>query len=376
MAVAPVAPAGIRTPLPTFLPPTAPNGSQPAAQTPAAQAAVEAAELKRLGNAFCHAKLLLTASELGLFADLDRNGEATMEEIGMRLGVSPRGLSDFLNALVAMGLLTRRDGRFGIVEAVRPHLAPGGPTSLAGFFSRSSRVLYQAWGSLTEAIRTGLPQVPAAQQGEFEKMLSNPRTRKNYLQMMDSVSTHLASHLAKAIDWSRFRHLVDVGGARGNLAGRLVKAHPHLSATVFDLPVMGESLAEHMADLCPPSPVDFVGGNFFVHALPRGDVLIIGHVLHNWAPDERELLVRKAFAALRPGGSLLVYDAMLEDENDDLDRLVVSLNMLLVTAGGSEYPASACERWMTDAGFINVSRQRLGRTDTLVIGHKPAAVDA
>jgi SAM-dependent methyltransferase len=330
-------------------------------------------DIKRLGNAFCHAKLLQTASEVGLFADLDSyggSGGCTAAEIGARLQLHERGLLDFLDALVALGLLTRSHGRYALTAAAGAHLVPGRPTYLGGFLNRASTVLYPAWGNLTSALRTGQPQVPSAQDGEFERMLNRPGQRAQYLRMMDSVSSQLAPVLADAVDWAEFRSFVDVGGARGNLAAHLVRAHPHLTATVFDLPVMAESFDEHMATLQPPSPVRFVGGNFFVDPLPAGDLLVIGHVLHNWSPEERQLLVKKAYSALPPGGALLVYDAMLDDEPSDLARLVVSLNMLLVTRGGSEYLASECERWLSDAGFVEVSRQPLGSTDTLVLGRK------
>jgi hypothetical protein len=332
---------------------------------------LEPIDIKRLGNAFCHAKLLLTANELGLFTDLDQHGASAAAEIGARLGLSPRGLPDVLDALVMLGLLVRMDGRYDTTEAARRHLIPGRPTYLGGFLHRANRVLYPAWDNLGAALRTGEPQVPSAGPGEFERMLSNPQQRAQYLYMMDSVNSQVAPLLADAVDWREFKDLVDVGGARGNLAARLVLAHPHLSATVFDLPVMADALAEHMVTVGPPSPVHFVGGNFFADPLPAGDVLVIGHVLHNWAAEERRRLVAKAFAAVRPGGALLVYDAMLDDEPTDLDRLVVSLNMLLVTRGGSEYPASDCEAWLADAGFVGITRQALGRTDTLVVGHKP-----
>lgn len=330
-------------------------------------------DIKRLGYAFCHAKLLLSATELGLFADLDQHGPSSMEQIGTRLNLARRGLPDFLNALVALGLLTRVEERYDATEAARRHLVPSRPTYLGGFLSRSNRVLYPAWGNLTDALRTGEPQVPSARDGEFERMLAEPQQRTQYLSMMDSVNSQLAPLLAEAVDWSAVRDLVDVGGARGNLAANLVRAHPHLSATVFDLPVMADALADHMAALSPPSPVSFVGGNFFTDPLPEADVLIIGHVLHNWSPEERQLLVKKALPAVRPGGMLLVYDAMLDDESANLDRLVVSLNMLLVTQGGSEYPAAECERWLVDAGFVDVTRQPLGSNDTLVIGRRAPA---
>jgi hypothetical protein len=327
-------------------------------------------DIKRLGYGFCHAKVLLTATELGVFAALDQHGPATAAQLAERLALAGRGLTDFLNALAALGLLVRAGDTYDLTPSARAHLVPSSAEFLGGFLSRSNRVLYPAWGRLADALRTGEPQVPSARDGAFERMLADPDQRRHYLEMMDSVNATLAPLLAEAYDWSTAGHLVDVGGARGNLAANLVKAHPHLSATVFDLPVNAESHAEHMAVVRPPNTVSFVGGDFFVDPLPEGDVLIMGHVLHNWSAEERALLVKKAFAAVRPGGALLVYDAMLDDEATDLDRLVVSLNMLLVTRGGSEYPARDCERWMADAGFVTVSRTPLGSNDTLVVGRK------
>ncbi len=333
---------------------------------------MQPADIKRLGNAFCHAKLLLTASELGLFADLERHSGGTADEIGTRLGLHPRGTRDFLSALVAMGLLVKAGDRYANSHASCDHLLPASPTYLGGFFNRANRVLYPAWGRLTEALRTGEPQVPAAGGGELERMLADPRQQRQYLQMMDSVNGLLAPILATVFDWSACWRLVDVGGARGNLAAQLVRAHPHLSARVFDLPVMAGPFAEHAMPLVPDGQITFQGGDFFVEPLPAGDALILGHVLHNWSPEERQLLVKKAFAAVEPGGWLLVYDAMLDDEPTDLARILVSLNMLLVTAGGSEYPVSQCRDWFAAAGFTDIEARELGPSDTLVIGRKPA----
>ncbi len=191
--------------------------------------------------------------------------------------------------------------------------------------------------------------------------------------MMDSVNGLIAPVLAGAYDWSSCRLLVDVGGARGNLAAQLVRAHPHLSACVFDLPVMAAPFAEHVASLVPPGQVRFVGGDFFVDPLPEGDVLILGHVLHNWSAEERQVLVKKAYEAVRPGGALLVYDAMLDDGPTDLARILVSLNMLLVTAGGAEYRASECREWLAAVGFVDIEERPLTAGDTLVVGRKPAS---
>jgi hypothetical protein len=237
---------------------------------------------------------------------------------------------------------------------------------MGGFLNRANRMLYPAWGHLTEALRTGDPQVPDA----HRDMVSDPTQRDNYLRMMDSVNSLVAPLLAAAYDFGPHTVLVDVGGARGNLAAKLTQAHPHLRPHVFDLPQMAEPTADHAGTT--GVPVTFHGGDFFLDPLPSGDVLVLGHVLHNWSTEECVLLVKKAYDAVASGGTLLVYDAMLDDEPTDLARILVSINMLLVTRGGAEYPASECERWMRDAGFTAITRTPLGSTDTLVAGRKAA----
>lgn len=330
------------------------------------------AEIKQLGNAFCHAKLLLTAGEIGLFGELDRNGPGTAAELGERLRLHPRARRDFLDALAALGLLDRAGDRYDSSQLARQHLVPGRQGYLGGFLNRANRMLYPAWGNLTDALRTGAPQTPGAGD-EFQRMLADPGQLDQFLRMMDSVSGLLAPALAEAFDWSSRRELVDVGGARGDLAARLVRSHPHLTARVFDLPEMAAAFAEHVPALVGADKVTFQGGDFFVDPLPEGDVLVLGHVLHNWSPEERQLLVKKAHQALRPGGYLLVYDAMLPDEPTDLARILVSLNMLLVTPGGSEYRVTECRQYLAAAGFTALTDQDLNGTDTLVTGRKPGA---
>src|SRR5215467_705154 len=94
---------------------------------------LDPAEIKRLGNAFCHAKLLLTASDIGLFADLHA-----------------RGRRDFLYALVTLGLLSKDGDRYANTPVADANLVPGTATYMGGFLNRANRMLYPAWGNLTE----------------------------------------------------------------------------------------------------------------------------------------------------------------------------------------------------------------------------------
>lgn len=330
----------------------------------------EPADVKRLGNAFCHAKLLLTASELGLFAHLAEHPPATGPELGAALGIHPRACRDFLDALTLLGLLVREGDRYRNSPAAERCLVPGRPGHIGGFLNRADKVLYPAWGRLPDAVRTGRPQVPEARDGAFEQMLTDPERLGNYLRMMDAVNGLIAPLLATAFPWAGHSDVVDVGGARGNVAAHLLAAHPHLRATVFDLPPMEAPFDALLTERGVRDRARFTAGDFRTEDLPGGDVLIIGHVLHNWGEEDRRLIVKKAYDAVRPGGALLVYDAMLDEHPTDLARVLVSLNMLLMTEHGAEYLADDCREWLSDAGFTGVDAVPLGPADTLVIGRK------
>jgi SAM-dependent methyltransferase len=323
------------------------------------------AAIKRLGNAFCAAKLLLTAADLGVFSTLERE-PATAARLAATLEVHPRGIPDFLTALVALGLLARDGDRYRNTEATSQLLIPGKDSYVGGYLRRADRMLYPAWAKLGDAIRTGRPQAADA----FAAMSADPAKLKAFLDMMDSVNGRLVPDLLAAFPWERYRTVADVGGARGNLLARLAQAYPHLSGVVFDLPAIGPAATEHLTALGVADQVRFQPGDFFADPMPAADVVILGHVLHNWAPEERAMLVKKAYDAVPAGGALLVYDAMLEPGSTDLDKILVSLNMLLVTEGGSEYTTEDCQTWLSSAGFHDLVVRPLGPNDILVSGLK------
>jgi SAM-dependent methyltransferase len=325
-----------------------------------------AAGLLRLGNAFCDAKALLTAVELDLFGAL-KDGPATEEEIRERLRLHGRGLADFLHLLAALGVLVKTGEAFGNAAGAQRHLVPGGESYIGGFLQRSNRNLYPAWGRLSEALRTGKPQSG----GSFAEVLERPAVLRQFIGMMDALTQQLAPALVEAFPWSRYGSLLDVGGCRGNLAAHLVTANPGLRGHVFDLPPMAPFFAEHVEARGVADRLEFHGGDFFADPLPAADVVVLGHVLHDWDADQRRQLVRAAYAATNPGGALVVYDRMLDDDPRHVENLVISLDMLLVTDGGSEYPVQELRAAAAEAGFERITDQPLGDFDTIVVCHKP-----
>jgi O-methyltransferase involved in polyketide biosynthesis len=117
--------------------------------------------------------------------------------------------------------------------------------------------------------------------------------------------------------------------------------------------------------------VTFTGGDFFADPLPAVDVLILGHVLADWPTEARLELLDQAYAALSPGGTIVVYDAMIDRGNEQLDTLLQRINSAIIRDDNSQYSVTECADWLTAAGFRVV---RALRTDTITRDHFVIAV--
>ncbi|GHG83270.1 methyltransferase [Streptomyces griseocarneus] len=315
-------------------------------------------------------ELLLTAVESDLFTHLS-GAPATAEELAARLGYRLPGAESFFVGLVGLGLLETEDGRFVNAPAAEQHLVRGRPGYMGGYLQFCRRELNPSWDGLGTALRTGLPQNRAAREGNpYHSLYEDKSATDLFLDSMDMFNSGIASHLAD-LDWSRYTSFVDVGGARGNIAHELASRHPHLTGEVFDLPPLESSFTEHMAALGGAGRVSFHGGDFFADPLPEADVLIFGHVLHNWGPEDRLRLLRSAYAAVRPGGAVIVYDPMVGDAVPSLYATLASLSMLVWSNGGREYSVDECHAWLKETGFRpETVALPDGVNEVLVVAHK------
>ena len=332
--------------------------------------AVDPGPLIKLTIADCAAKVLHSAVTLGVFTAL-ADGPLDRDALAAAASIDGRMAADFLDALVGLGLLERQGAAYANAPLAQQYLVAGAPGYLGGFVELTNETLYGTWGRLTEALRTGEAQRLDPDKGGFVGDKHNdPEKMKRFLSGLDAYSDRMGKELASTVDWKSYNSFVDLGGARGNLAAVLVGAYPHLTATCFDLERTRPLFREHIGKLGLDDRVSFVGGDFFADDIPVADVVVLGHILHGFDDARRQQLLRRVSAAVRPGGLVIVYDRMIDDNRSNAERLLSSLHMRLVSQDGSEYRIGDCQRWLAEAGFAgSVARPLLG-THTLVIGSK------
>ena len=163
--------------------------------------------------------------------------------------------------------------------------------------------------------------------------------------------------MVAAFDLSRFRCLVDLGGATGHLALAACERYPGLRGVVFDLPRVAEFTRRIRLQPCP---VEFVAGDFFEDPLPEADLFAVGRILHDWGEEKIRRLLRKIHERLPEGGALLIAERLLaEDKSGPVAAHMQSLNMLVVTEG-KERTLGEYRALLEDAGFREVEGRVTG----------------
>jgi hypothetical protein len=329
-------------------------------------------KIMQLGLGFWGSKTLLSAVELGLFTELAKRAMSA-EAIAERLNLDPRALRDFLDALVSLRMLERNaGGLYSNAPEADMFLDRAKPSYIGGMLEMANTRLYPFWGSLTEALRTGRPQNEAKSGGNFfEALYADPERLEEFLSAMTGLSLGAARAISQKFPWSDYRTFIDIGGAQGGVPVQVALAHTHLTGGIFDLPAVGPVFEKYVARHGLSDRLRFYAGDFFNDPLPQADVLVMGHILHDWDMGEKRMLLKKAFEALPAGGALIVHEALIDDERrENTFGLLMSLNMLIETPGGFDYTGADCSQWMREAGFRETKVEHLVGPDSMVIGIK------
>jgi precorrin-6B methylase 2 len=326
----------------------------------------------QLGLGFWGSKTLLSAIELGVFTELADAGALDGEALRERLGLHPRSATDFFDALVALGMLEREDGRYANTAATGQFLDRTKPSYMGGMLEMANARLYRFWGSLTEALRTGIPQNEAKDGGDFFGTLYADQARlAQFARAMSAVSGAAGQAIATKFPWADHDTVIDVGCAEGAIPVQVALAHEHITGGGFDLPPLEPIFDAYVTEFGLGDRLSFTAGDFFADPLPEADVLVMGHILHDWDRDQKLTLLQKAYDALPDGGALIVYEAIIDDERRrNAFGLLMSLNMLIETPGGFDYTGADCQAWMKQTGFRDSYVEHLVGPDSMVVGLK------
>jgi hypothetical protein len=273
---------------------------------------------------------LHAAVKLDIFTAIGEK-KLTSEEIARKLNGDKRGITMLLNALSAMNLLVKSRDKYSNTSSSRSFLSKDS-TQYLGHIIMHHQHLADSWTRLDQAVTTGSPVRKRASRSDEEWL-------ESFIMGMFNLAMILAPRLAKEIDLSSRRHLLDLGGGPGTYAIHFCLDNPQLRATVYDLPATRPFAQKTIEKFGLTDRVDFLEGNYLEGEIEGVyDVAWLSHILHGEGPEDCQKIIQKSVSALEPGGMIIIHDFILDNTMDGpLFPALFSLNMLLGTPHGQSY---------------------------------------
>ena len=332
--------------------------------------------IMQVATGFWASKTLLAAVKFNLFTLL-ADQKLKAEEIRMTLGLHPRSLYDFLDALVALGFLNREglDGEALYSNTVNTafFLDKTKPAYIGGMLEMCNDRLYPFWGDLEEGLRTGLPQNEVKQTGRnpFEALYEDPQRLTQFMGAMAGIQMGAFVAFAKTFDFKKFNTLCDIGGATGLLSILVAQHNPHMQCVTFDLPKVEHVAKKWVDESEVKDRIQVVNGDFFNDSFPKADIITMGNILHDWGYENKLKLIESAYQALPKGGAIVVIESIIDDERrKNTFGLLMSLNMLIETHEGYDFSFHDFQELCRKAGFETFELLPLAGPTSAAIAYK------
>ncbi len=307
-------------------------------------------EIRGIAYGFQESRILLTAYELGLFTAIGAGRHASAG-IASLLGTDPRATDRLMNALTAMGLLVKENGRFRNSDAASSYLVRDSPGYLGGLMHTVH--LWDTWSTLSAAVKTGTSVRVRDVNERGDAWLAA------FIAAMHDRAARQAPGVVGLIDLAGVTRVLDVGGGSGAYAMAFARANPGISAVVFDLPNVVPLTRSYVEKEGLSARVSTAAGDYLTDELGKDyDVVFLSAIVHSNSPAENGELIKKCARALRAGGSVVVQDFIMDEERvTPAHGAFFALNMLVGTDAGDTYTEAEVSAWMTAAGLSGVSRR-------------------
>jgi len=309
---------------------------------------------------------------LDLFERLDA-APADTRTIARDLELAERPTHVMLTLLRTLGLVRCDDaGRHALTPLASEYLLARSPWSVAPVFE--ALAARPACREMLRVLRTGAPLTfaPDDDGDGWADRMSDEMFAEMFLTTTDSRNAYLAHALAETVGDAPFHRLLDVGGGSGIYASALAQRNPDLSATVFEKPPVDAIARRALERRGLAGRVDAVAGDMLVDELPPGyDAHLFSNVVHDWEEREVARLLRASFETLVPGGTILVHDALLDEDGDGPLPVAQYSVLLMAFTAGRCYSLGEIVALLEAAGFEQIAHRRTVVDRTLVTAVKP-----
>ena len=319
-------------------------------------------DLGRIIGGYQEACVLFTANNLKIFDEI-AGDPAGIQEVAQKLGLSPKGVMRLLNALTAMGIAVKTDGRYQLAEAWAPFLTREGEHCVHQWIRLSSDLM-PAWMELPKFIETG-----KSVKNIMEMLGNDPHDMRAFIEAMHHKGLKATWMIARELPIGDYSNMLDLGGGPGTYSLEWAKLHGHLKATVFDIAPVLEIAKLYINNYNLANRVNTLAGDFHKDEIGKGyDLILMANILHMYGDDFGKALVKKVTDALEPGGRIIINGFCTDDgETSPLQDTLFSLNMGLLTDSGRAHPMTEMINWLEQAGLTDIKSFRIEAMPTGVI---------
>ncbi|MDI6852472.1 MAG: methyltransferase [Deltaproteobacteria bacterium] len=326
-------------------------------------------ELLNLARSFRPAKILMVATDLGVFDHLEEPRHAP--EVAAKVEANARAVGILLNGLAAIGVVEKQGERFKNGPAASRYLVHA-KEDYRGAIIRHMHHTWLGWTELGRTVATGKAPDRKSEQWLDRHPESEKSWMRDFIWGMHAIAQDLAPGVVAKFDLQGVRHLLDLGGGPATYAINFAKANPGIKATVFDLPGPVEIARENIARHGQTDRVGTLAGNFLEDDIGSGyDFIWVSQILHSHDEAQCQLIIKKCVQALAGGGRLAIQDFFLNDDGyTPVEAALFSVHMLAVTPGGRSYKHREVQEWLREAGLVEVEHFETSPQTSAVVGWK------
>lgn len=321
-------------------------------------ARARARDLFDLVAGFVYSQVLAACVRLDLFGRL-ADGPRPIQGLAAELDLPPEACDRLLAAAVSLRLLEwRGEHHIGLGPLGAPLV---GNTGVLAMIEHHA-ILYQDLGDPVALLRS--PQ-GGRLSGYWAYATSDAPGALDadsvtaYSRLMDASQPLVADEVLDAVSLPAGGTLLDVGGGLGRFLIAAGRRHPSLRLMLFDLPGVVPGARRALAEAGMAERATVFGGDFTRDALPRGaDVVSLVRVIYDHPDHRARQVLRAAYEALPPGGTLLVAEPMAGAAGAQRMGDAYFGMYLLAMGSGRSRSAEALRALVEEAGFIRVQERR------------------
>jgi precorrin-6B methylase 2 len=322
--------------------------------------------------------LLRTAVEFNLFEKIEAEGGMDVATVAAALGVERQPARILLLGLASLRLLGKDGEQFVNAPITRRSLLPNKPGYLGPLVEIQDTITNPGLRDFTESMlrhtNVGLRHIEGSAPTLYERLTRHPDLQKVFYDNMGHASRQTFPLVADAFDFLNLKHLLDFGGGDGSNGIEVARRYPHLKVTIFDQETTLKIAAQNAAAAGVADRVDYHVGDLFADPVPGGiDGVLFCHLFEIWSMERNVQLLRKCNDALRPGGALLLYNFVSDDDNTgSVTAAFMSVYFLTIASGeGMVYSPAEMKTALHSAGFSRVERyDGVGIRHALLVGYK------